>query len=280
MTTNKWFLFIVVIFIVLQQIQSACVCNEKGTDECAACSEIRIVRPKPKYGKKPEIELPPIGDNCWCSKTMIEPASLPKPCPKYKKPTPCTCPPEAKPYSLPSIFTGPSSYTMPKVNYINSLPKDDSLPADPISVSLAIQAGKAIEVPEAKLAYGFVQKPIDGLPRIFISNIQEEKLYALKNEVITLKKPYAAKAPPPEDDYPEPEDEEPAPEEEEAPVLTYKQLGYVPEQFKNPQFKAVPSAYAPAVVEGKFQVDCGFVPGRITKYNPPPPKKYAYAVDC
>lgn len=161
------------------------------------------------------------------------------------------------------------------------MPKDDSLPADPISVSLAIQAGKAIEVPEAKLAYGFVQKPIDGLPKIFISNVKEENLYALKNDVITLKKPMAPK-PPPEEDYPEPEDEEPAPEADDPPALTYKQLGYVAEQFKNPKFKQVrPSySYTPAEppAEAKYEVDCGFRPGRIAKYKPP--KKYGYIDDC
>ncbi|XP_065363573.1 uncharacterized protein LOC135956898 [Calliphora vicina] len=268
MATEKWFLIIAVIMAVTQQIHTACVCNAKGTDACAACSEIRVVRPKPKFGKKPDIALPPIGDNCWCSKTMIQPASLPKPCPKLKKPPPpCACQP-AKPYSaLPSIFNSP--YVMPQMNYVPALLKDDSLPADPISISLAIQAGKAIQVPEAKLAYGFVQKPLDDLPKIFVSSIKEENLYALKSDVITLKKPLPPK--PLEEDYPEPEDEEPAPEEAEPPSLTYKQLGYVADQFKNPLFQEVPNLPlpppgAPAALPCKLPVDCGFRPGRIGKY--------------
>ncbi|KAI8127903.1 hypothetical protein CVS40_2419 [Lucilia cuprina] len=270
MTTKKWVLILAVTVAVAQEIQTACVCNEKGTDACAACSEIKVVRPKPKPPKS-DLGLPPIGDNCWCSKMMIQPASLPKPCPKSTKPPPpCGCP-AAKPYkAIPSIFSAPTSYMVPQ--YVPSLVKDDSPPADPISISLAIQAGKAIEVPEAKLAYGFVQKPIDGLPKLYISSIKEENLYALKSDVITLKKPLPPKMKPLEDDYPEPEDEEPAPEEYEPPTLTYKQLGYEAEQFKNPEFKELPPSLpypppsAPAAIQGKVAVDCGFRPGRIAKY--------------
>lgn len=157
--------------------------------------------------------------------------------------------------------------------------KDDSLPADPISVSLAIQAGKAIAVPEAKLAYGFVQNPIDGLPKVYISSVKEENLYALKNDVIVLKKATPHPKPKkPEEDYPDIDDEENAESDcdEVQPRLTYKQLGYVAEQYKDPPFAKVepPLVGVPSVVSGKVTVDCGFKPGRIAtmgRYKPRAP---------
>lgn len=148
--------------------------------------------------------------------------------------------------------------------------KDDSYAADPISVSLAIQAGKAIEVPEAKLAYGFVQKPIESLPKVYISSVKEENLYAMKNDVITLKKATPSNTIPIEDEYPDLEEDAQAHADDDAepPRLTYKQLGYVAEQYQNPTFEQVESASAPAsapaVVSGKVSVDCGYRPGRIS----------------
>lgn len=160
--------------------------------------------------------------------------------------------------------------------------QDDSLPADPISVSLAIQAGKAIEVPEAKLAYGYVQKPIDGLPKVYMSSVNEENLYALNSEVITLKKKVSTpNAKPADDEYPDPDDEEAnandggADDDDEQPRLTYKQLGYVAEEYKNPTFQEVESSYVASndeertVVRGKVSVDCGYKPGRIAPYRKP-----------
>lgn len=139
-------------------------------------------------------------------------------------------------------------------------------------------------MPEATLAYGFVQKPIDDQPKVYISSVKEENLYALKKDIITLNKKQSSASTKsrqkPLDDYPEAEDEESdgenggAYEEDEVPRLTYKQLGYEAEQYKNPHFQDISSSYSyssgnaqPSVVSGKVSVDCGYKPGRIAKYR-------------
>ncbi|TMW39244.1 hypothetical protein DOY81_015676, partial [Sarcophaga bullata] len=130
------------------QINSACICDEKGVDACGSCSGVHPVKPKQKYAEKPKIPLPPIGDSCSCSKVYIEPIALPTPIPKYHKPpTPCDCKNSKSSYDVTSILTpSPSAYYAPPGNYLPpaaavAVPaqptKDDSIPADPISVSLA-----------------------------------------------------------------------------------------------------------------------------------------------
>ncbi|XP_043063388.1 uncharacterized protein LOC122319751 [Drosophila ficusphila] len=256
----------------IQVLMAACVCSEKGTDYCAGCQGATVIRPKPRYYEPSEVNLSPIGDTCWCSKQLIEPAQLPKTCGKTTtcKPT-CSCSSDS---SYASSSDSGSVYG--KIAYAAEATPDNSPAADPISVSLAAQAGKAISVPEAKLAYGFAQKPIDGEKKVVFSNVPEENLFKLKSEVITLKKrTYAAKEEE-EEDYVE---EEQAADEEEAPQLTYKQLGYITEQFKNPKFKKISSrpsyaykdssseGYGYGKVAGKVSVDCGFKPGRIASYR-------------
>lgn len=165
------------------------------------------------------------------------------------------------------------------IGYAAAKSQDDSVPADPISVGLAAQAGKAINVPEAKLAYGFAQKPVDGQQKVFFSNVPEENLFKLKSEVITLKKrTYAAKE---EEEEEYVEEEEQQADDDEVPQLTYKQLGYITEQFKNPKFKKISSSksygssasssdsygYGYAKVGDKVSVDCGFKPGRVASYR-------------
>lgn len=173
------------------------------------------------------------------------------------------------------LTTLPSS----SIGYAAAKSQDDSVPADPISVGLAVQAGKAINVPEAKLAYGFAQKPVDGQQKVFFSNVPEENLFKLKSEVITLKKrTYAAKE---EEEEEYVEEEEQQADDDEVPQLTYKQLGYITEQFKNPKFKKISSSksygssasssdsygYGYAKVGDKVSVDCGFKPGRVASYR-------------
>ncbi|KAM8719064.1 hypothetical protein ACLKA7_011725 [Drosophila subpalustris] len=68
-----------------QGLLAACVCSEKGTDFCQSCQGPTIVRPKPRYYEPSEVNLSPIGDNCWCSKQLIEPAQLPKTCGKVRE---------------------------------------------------------------------------------------------------------------------------------------------------------------------------------------------------
>ncbi|XP_043069063.1 uncharacterized protein Cp7Fa isoform X2 [Drosophila bipectinata] len=314
----------------IQVLMAACVCSEKGSDYCQGCQGPTVIRPKPRYYEPSEVNLSPIGDNCWCSKQLIEPAQLPKTCGKvreifqymnafnnllgrrwlenaiefktqaaqrlaerlqrlehidcYKRgTTPCkpTC---SCQQSTDSSYAGSSSTgsVYGNIAYAAEKTQDDSPAADPISVSLAAQAGKAINVPEAKLAYGFAQKPVDGEKKVYFSDVPEENLFKLKSEVITLKKrTYVAKQE--EEEYAEEEEEEQSSgDEEAAPQLTYKQLGYAAEQFKNPKFKKISSSSSSSSyaskdykdsgdsygkVAGKVSVDCGFKPGKITSYR-------------
>ncbi|XP_037937852.1 uncharacterized protein LOC119671339 [Teleopsis dalmanni] len=251
---------------IILQVKAACICNEKGTDYCEGCNSRRIVRPKHKnYDSSTDLDLPPIGDTCWCSKVKVEPASLPKPCQKHKTPS-CGC--NNSPVYEDSVPA--SSYPMPDVKYVSTKPKDDSPAADPISIGLAMKAGKSIGVPEAKLSYGFIQKPLDGLKKIYFSSVPEENLYKLKSDVITLKKRTQK---PCAEEYEEEmvEEEEENDEDEEQPHLTYKQLGYAAEEFKNPKFRKVSSRYYAENEEKetpyKTEVDCGYKPGRVASYR-------------
>ncbi|KAH8304701.1 hypothetical protein KR044_000705 [Drosophila immigrans] len=259
-------------------MMAACVCSEKGTDYCQSCQGPTIVRPKPRYYEPSEVNLSPIGDNCWCSKQLIEPAQLPKTCGKK---TPCkpTCGCQPTDSSSDSSYTSSISSSYDNIAYAAEKSQDNSPAADPISVGLAAQAGKAINVPEAKLAYGFAQKPVDGQQKVFFSNVPEENLFKLKSEVITLKKRnYAAKDE--EEEYIEEEEQEAAAggdDDDEMPQLTYKQLGYITEQYKNPKFKKITSSKSSyssssssdsyGKVGDKVSVDCGFKPGRVTSYR-------------
>ncbi|XP_016922998.2 uncharacterized protein Cp7Fa [Drosophila suzukii] len=258
----------------VQLLMAACVCSEKGTDYCQGCQGSTVIRPKPRYYEPSD--LSPIGDNCWCSKQLIEPAQLPKTCGKTTpcKPT-CSCQQVNSDSSYASSSSSGSVYG--NIEYAAEKRVDNSPAADPISVGLAAQAGKAINVPEAKLAYGFAQKPIDGEKKVVFSNVPEENLFKLKSEVITLKKrTYVAKQEEEEEEYAEEEQEQSA-DDDEAPQLTYKQLGYITEQYKNPKFRKISSSsssYASkdssegyGKVAGKVSVDCGFKPGRITSYR-------------
>lgn len=73
------------VFLHYLQLLAACVCSEKGTDYCQSCQGATVVRPKPRYYEPAEVNLSPIGDNCWCSKQLIEPAQLPKTCGKVRE---------------------------------------------------------------------------------------------------------------------------------------------------------------------------------------------------
>lgn len=123
---------------------------------------------------------------------------------------------------------------------------------------------------------------MDGQQKVFFSNVPEENLFKLKSEVITLKKrTYAAKEE--EEEYAEEEEEQQQADDDEVPQLTYKQLGYIQEQFKNPKFKKISSSksyassasssdsygygYGYAKVGDKVSVDCGFKPGRVASYR-------------
>ncbi|XP_044316930.1 uncharacterized protein LOC123037961 isoform X2 [Drosophila rhopaloa] len=265
----------------IQLLMAACVCSEKGTDYCQSCQGSTVIRPKPRYYEPSDVNLSPIGDNCWCSKQLIEPAQVPKTCGKTTpcKPT-CSCQQGSSSSSDSSYASSDSSGSVyGKIDYAAEKTADNSPAADPISVSLAAQAGKAINVPEAKLAYGFAQKPVDGEKKVVFSNVPEENLFKLKSEVITLKKRNFVAKQEEEEEYAEEEQEqEQSSDDEEAPQLTYKQLGYITEQYKNPKFRRISSSSSSSSyskdysdgygkVAGKVSVDCGFKPGRITSYR-------------
>ncbi|XP_075159099.1 chorion protein a at 7F [Haematobia irritans] len=275
MVAHKWLVYMTLLVWIIAtlmplKIDAGCVCSEKGDDFCAGCTERKFVRPKHRRtDDKPPLDVEPIGDKCYCTKKLIEPAVVPK----ALKKKPCGCGTSSSSYE--AIFnSGSADSYVHETKYVS---KDDSIPADPISVSLAVQAGKAIEVPEAKLAYGFMQKPIDGMPKIYMSSVNEENLYALKKEVITLNKKVATTKK--VEDYPDAEEEEENSEdhndeEDEQPRLTYKQLGYVAEQYKNPEFHEIGSSYSShsedsgrTVVSEKVSVDCGYKPGRIATWE-------------
>ncbi|XP_012158371.1 uncharacterized protein LOC101453991 isoform X2 [Ceratitis capitata] len=292
-------------------VNAGCVCHEKGKDNCSKCKETIFVRPKQRHGYPNHgIDLTPIGDTCSCNKVFVEPAALPKPkaCPHKKPSTKCsTCkcgssPPSSSHYPTPhdgyeavksgSVYTpapmpppppipytskscGCSSahsyaaYPLPDATYAK--PTDNTVPADPISISLALQATKAITVPEAKLAFGFNQQPKDSMKKITFSNVPEENLFKLKKDVITYKKPKYTTTPVSEEVYEhEPED---IVESVDSPKLTYQQLGYVTEKFKNPKFRQVHTVYGDDYysheaypLPDRVTVDCGYKPGRVAAY--------------
>uniref|UniRef100_A0A1A9WC47 Uncharacterized protein n=1 Tax=Glossina brevipalpis TaxID=37001 RepID=A0A1A9WC47_9MUSC len=220
---------------LMNEILSACVCNKEGSDYCLNCSEGKVITPKHPLTNEPsEVNLSPIGDKCWCSKQTVEPVALGETCPKHKTTT-CNC--ES---SDSGHFVDSSIYSKTFSTNI----QDNSPSADPISVNLARKAGQAIAVPEAKLSYGFIQKPIEALPRTYYSTIQEENLFAHKNDVITLHKSLPIAVERESNDYLDMDDEE-----DDVTIdgtknlrLTYKDLGYVTERFPNPKFRKVISS--------------------------------------
>ncbi|XP_067639848.1 uncharacterized protein Cp7Fa [Eurosta solidaginis] len=275
-------------------VNAGCVCNEKGVDYCNKCKPPTFVRPKPKPRPayiNAELELKPISDTCSCNKIFVEPAPLPKACNKsVPKPPTCKCssapckycspaplpPPAPAPHKSCGCGTSPAFPSYPLPAAAHATPQDNGIPADPISISLALQASKAVAVPEAKLAYGFAKPPIDSMKKITFANVPEENLFQLKSEVITFKKP--ALTPSPEEEE-EPYEEEQVEAADQPPTFTYSQLGYEPEKFKNPKFRKVVSCghdYSSGeahALPDKVHVDCGYRPGRIAAYVKVKPKK-------
>lgn len=151
-----------------------------------------------------------------------------------------------------------------------SIPADNGPPADPLSVSLAynIHQAKQFSVPESKLSYGFHKTPINGLPTITKSSIQEEKLWKgnPRFKPIELKRTHSYSAPE-EDEEHEEETEEEAPADMPTPYLSYGDLGYGPAAYKNNKFRSIVNE--PIVVEAKKgDYSCGFKPGQIANRAP------------
>lgn len=64
------------------------------------------------------------------------------------------------------------------------------IPADPVSIAIAVRAAQRTYVPEGQLEYGFKKKPIDSVRAKVWRNIPEEKLYSINSKVIEFKKPH------------------------------------------------------------------------------------------
>lgn len=63
------------------------------------------------------------------------------------------------------------------------------IPADPISIAIALRSSYRSRVPEDQLAYGFKKKPLDQQRIKNYPDIPEEKLFNVNAQVIEFKKP-------------------------------------------------------------------------------------------
>lgn len=57
----------------------ACLCGTPGVDVCATCQQQPIVRPVQLPRRCPS-SLKPIGDQCSCANSIVQPAVVPKTC--------------------------------------------------------------------------------------------------------------------------------------------------------------------------------------------------------
>lgn len=131
------------------------------------------------------------------------------------------------------------------------------IPADPVSISIAVRAAQRTYVPEGQLAYGFKKRPIDLVrPKVW-RNIPEEKLYSLNSKVIEFKKPCACE----EDEFKVDESEE---EEDydstfgqrddsrtpsDSPCFAYSDIGYSPMESCDQKFRNIPISTTPSPCE-------------------------------
>lgn len=118
------------------------------------------------------------------------------------------------------------------------------IPADPVSIAIAVRASQRTYVPEGQLEYGFKKRPIDAVRRKVFRNIPEEKLHSLHNKVIEFKKPNDSE----EDEFridDSDEDDSPCarPNSEyqsDTSCLAYSDIGYCPTKTCDRKFKNVP----------------------------------------
>lgn len=130
----------------------------------------------------------------------------------------------------------------------NSMNFRPSIPADPISIAIAMRAAQRSNVPEGILDYGFKQRPINEPARKIISpNIDEEKLFNMNAKVIEFKKPKYSE----EDELDESDEEfgsyrvnkkvSPNPR-----CFYYSDIGYSESMAKDRKFMNVPISTTPS----------------------------------
>lgn len=130
-------------------------------------------------------------------------------------------------------------------------PVRPKIPADPISISIAMRAAQRSTVDEGIMDYGFNQKfkrPIDQPTRKLISPIiDEEKLFNMNAKVIEFKRPKYSE----EDEFADSDEEFGSPRKSKKVVSNpsyfyYSDIGYSDVQNNNQKFVNVPISTTPS----------------------------------
>lgn len=125
------------------------------------------------------------------------------------------------------------------------------IPADPVSISIAVRAAQRTYVPEGQLEYGFKKRPIDLVRTKVWRNIPEEKLYSMNSKVIEFKKPNGCE----EDEFKvdesgEEDDSTFAQHDDskipsDSPCFAYSDIGYSPMESCDQKFRNIPISTTP-----------------------------------
>lgn len=142
------------------------------------------------------------------------------------------------------------------------------IPADPVSIAIALRAAERSTIQEGQLTYGFKKRPIDQLPRRKVyPNIPEEKLFDHKSRVIELKKTIDSE----EDEFKIDESDEEFPYKtpdksrtdnlEKDCLYSYSDLGFSESTDRGAKFVEIPISTTPGpYIEPIAESDCD---GRI-----------------
>lgn len=126
------------------------------------------------------------------------------------------------------------------------------IPADPVSIAIALRAAQKSTINEDQLVYGFKKQPINQLPRAKIyPNIPEERLFQLNSKVIEFQLPNDSE----EDEFKiDDGDEEFTVDTKktqsqshdfEKTCLSYSDIGYAETNGKYPKFEDIPISTTP-----------------------------------
>ncbi|XP_055842622.1 uncharacterized protein LOC129909573 [Episyrphus balteatus] len=202
----------------------------------------------------------------------------------------CSCAPATAPALPPRAPTCFDSFLPPSAPPAAALAvaRPPGVPADPLSISMALTARKSFAVPEAKLSYGPVAAPLNymNVRRIYMSNIPEEKLFGLNGQIIEVKKKFPAptKAELLAEAIEEAEEEAAAAVAAPAPYLSYSDIGYGPALIKKPLFMRLSAQATPAlglaVGPKPLLTGCGYVPGKISQAPEYLEQPLAYEAPC
>lgn len=134
-------------------------------------------------------------------------------------------------------------------SFSNSIIFSPRIPADPVSISIAMRNSQRIHVPEGQLEYGFKKKPIDGIRRKVFRNIPEERLHSLNKKVLELQQSDESEEDEFKIDDSDEEDDSPRarPNCERSPdgVFAYSDIGYKTTESRDRRFKSVPCSTTP-----------------------------------